>query len=172
MCIYTIGRYARNKGDNYQGEIIHAVHHYSFILRGALRNSTQPRLHDMMAVHKLLLRTRLQPNLVLQYTQPLTGVEYQKTEITSMYIIQKHIIWLWLRTTIMISAFTFAYGAKKSKAVICRWNFPDFVIFPKQVPILRRFFLETFPAFFIRSSLQWKSMSKWLALKERDTLKD
>ena len=49
--------------------------------------------------------------------------------------------------------YTFAYGAKKSRAVMCNLNFPVFVNFPNVVPKLIRLGRAMCSAFFIRSSL-------------------
>lgn len=60
---------------------------------------------------------------------------------------------------------TFAYGAKKSRAVICNLNFPVFENLPKQVPKLIRFSLPIFVALFMISSLK-KRVNQSIPVRE------
>ena len=50
----------------YQWQITHGVHDDPLVLRCVLCYAAQSRLHHMMAVQKLLFRTRLHPHFVLK----------------------------------------------------------------------------------------------------------
>ena len=54
----------------------------------------------------------------------------------------------------VVNMITLAYGARKSRAVMCNRNFVVFVNFPKQTPKLIRPSFPTHDAYFINVSLK------------------
>ena len=50
----------------YQWQIVHRIDNHALILWCVFSNASQPRLHHIMSVQKLLFSAGLQPNLVLK----------------------------------------------------------------------------------------------------------
>lgn len=64
-----------------------------------------------------------------------------------------------LLVTHINTSFTLAYGARKSRAVICILNLPVLVNFPMQVPKLIRLSLAILVAFLMMTSLVTKMIN-------------
>jgi len=93
------------------------------------------------------------PNVILQI--PNVYCKYQMYTANTQYIKLLRVNTQFHKKLICFCDFfyTFAYGAKKSRAVMCNLNFPVFVNFPNVVPKLIRLGRAMCSAFFIRSSL-------------------